>query len=79
MMFEVFNGSFGHDIHLILSWWAILGFFGACLLPPCNGDKRLARFQWFILGPLFWIGVPLYGLFFLAKNSYDRTFSKENL
>jgi len=72
-MFEQFTGSLGHDLHLVLSWWAILGFFGASILPSCHGNKRLARFQWFILGPLFWIGVPLMGLFLFAKNSYDRT------
>ena len=73
-MFEHFNGTLGHDLHLLISWWAVLGFFGASFLPPVNGDKRIALKQAFILGPFFWIGVPLYGLYLLSrKNSYDST------
>ena len=66
-MYEHFNGTFNHDIHLFLSWWAVLGFFGASFLPPCNGDKKVALKQAFILGPFFWIGVPILGLYHLAK------------
>jgi hypothetical protein len=73
IMFEQFNGDIGHNIHLILSWWAILGFFAASFLPPTGEDKRVALKQTFILGPLFWIGVPICGLFFFAKKSMDNT------
>lgn len=68
MMFKSFTGSFGHDLHLLLSWWAVLGFFAASFMPPTNGCKRRAKKQWIILGPLFWVGVPLFGLFICAKN-----------
>ena len=72
-MFAEFNDSIVNNIHILLSWWAVLGFFCSGFMPRCNGDKKKALVQTFILGPFFWIGVPVVGLFYLAKNKFNST------
>jgi hypothetical protein len=62
------------NIKGFLSLWAILGYF---LMPgiikPKN--KKQAFIQWFIGGPLFWLGVLVYGVPILF-NKYMRTVDK---
>ncbi len=44
-----------------LALWALIGYFAAGGVSKVT-DKRSAVMQWILLGPLFWVGVPIRGL-----------------
>lgn len=49
-----------------LFWWAFIGFFAAGLLPNPETKKEGLK-QMLLLGPFFWVGVCLFGIYYKIK------------
>jgi len=49
-------------IYSLLVWWALAGL-GLALFLPKPETMKSAYKQWFWLGPVFWGGVLIYGIY----------------
>lgn len=61
------------ELKKILIAWAVIGYFLALTLPPIDkNNKCQALKQCIIAGPIYWVCVPIIGLFMRIKQGLKQ-------